>query len=59
MRSYLEFVKSAPYNAVDFDQSKSMDEQGSDYVLKYAGGISLYFKKKKIGLINVNLTGKG
>ena len=59
VRSYLEFVKSAPYNAVDFDQSKSMDEQGSDYVLKYAGGISLYFKKKKIGLINVNRTGKG
>ena len=44
--------------AVDFDQSK-MSEQGSEYVIKYAGGISVYFKKKKIGLININRTGKG
>ena len=59
IKSYLNFLKASPYNAVDFDQSKSMDEQGSDYVLKYAGGISIYFKKKKIGLINVHRTGKG
>jgi hypothetical protein len=51
IKSYLDFLKAAPYNAVEFDQSKSMDEQGSDYVLKYAGDISVYFKKKKIGLI--------
>ena len=59
VKSYLAFVKSDPYNAVDFDQSKPMGEQGSDYVLKYAGGISLYYKKKKIGLINIHRTGKG
>jgi len=59
LNNYLDLVKSEPYNAVDFDQSKSMDEQGSDYVLKYAGGISLYYKKKKIGLINAWQTGKG
>ena len=59
VKSYLTFVKSEPYNAVDFDQSKPMSEQGSDYVLKYAGGISLYYKKKKIGLINIHRTGKG
>ena len=59
MNIYLECAKSAPYNAVDFDQSKSMNEQGSDYVLKYAGGISLYCKGKKIGAINFNPTTKG
>jgi hypothetical protein len=59
LNNYLNFVKSEPYNAVDFDQSKSMDEQGSDYVLKYAGGISLYYKKKKIGLINAWQNAKG
>jgi hypothetical protein len=51
IKAYLDFLKATPYDAVDFDQSKSMDEQGSDYVLKYAGDISVYFKKKKIGLI--------
>ena len=30
-----------------------------DYVIKYAGGISIYYKKKKIGLININRTSKG
>jgi len=59
VKKYLNFVKSDPYNAVDFDQSKQMGEQGSDYVIKYAGGISLYYKKKKIGLINIHRTGKG
>lgn len=59
IKRYIDFVKSDPYNAVDFDQSKQMDEQGSDYVLKYARGISLYFRKKKIGFINIHRTGKG
>ena len=36
-----------------------MDEQGSEYVIKYARGISIYYKKKKIGLINIDRTGKG
>ena len=35
-----------------------MDEQGSDYVLKYAGGISLYYQKKKIGAIQYSLESK-
>jgi hypothetical protein len=59
IKAYLDFLKATPYDAVDFDQSKSMDEQGSDYVLKYAGGISIYFKKKKIGLIYAHRTAKG
>ena len=49
LNGYINFVKSEPYNAVDFDHLKPMDEQDSDYVIKYAGGISLYYKKKKIG----------
>jgi len=59
VKRYIDFVKSSPYNAVDFDQSKQMGEQGSDYVLKYARGISLYYRKKKIGFINIHRTGKG
>ena len=59
IKQYIECLKSEPYKAVDFDQEKSMDEQGSDYVIKYAGGISIYYKKKKIGLINIHRTGKG
>ena len=51
IKFYLDFVKSDPYKAVDFDASKSMDEHDSDYVIKYAGAISLYYKKKKISLI--------
>ena len=34
---------------------RSMDEHGSDYVIKYAGGISVYYRKKKIGAINIHL----
>jgi hypothetical protein len=59
IKQYIECLKSEPYKAVDFDQAKGMSEQGSEYVIKYAGGISVYFKKKKIGLININRTGKG
>jgi len=36
-----------------------MEDQGSDYVLKYAGGISIYYKKKKIGLISMDVNAKG
>ena len=36
-----------------------MGDQGSDYVIKYAGGISIYYKKKKIGLIGIHRTNKG
>lgn len=59
IKEYINFVKSSPYNAVDFDQSIPINEHESDYVLKYAGGISLYFKGKKIGLINIGRSGKG
>ncbi|MDA8908313.1 KAP family NTPase [Gammaproteobacteria bacterium] len=59
VKRYIDFAKSNPYNAVDFDQSKQMDEQGSDYVLKYTRGISLYYRKKKIGSINIKRTGNG
>ena len=59
IKQYIECLKSEPYKAVDFDQTKGMSEQGSEYVIKYAGGISVYFKKKKIGLINIHRTGKG
>lgn len=59
VKQYIDCLKSEPYKAVDFDQEKSMDEQGSDYVIKYAGGISIYYKKKKIGLINIGRTSKG
>lgn len=55
VKSWINLLKSAPYNAVDFDQAKGgMDEQGSDYVIKYAGGISIYFKKKKIGRTGIS-----
>ncbi|MEL0208866.1 MAG: hypothetical protein VW915_08200, partial [Gammaproteobacteria bacterium] len=59
IKDYISFLKAEPYNAVDFDQSKPSGEQGSDYVIKYAGGISVYYKKKKIGLINIHRTAKG
>ena len=59
IKEYISFLKAEPYKAVDFDQSKPSGEQGSDYVIKYAGGISVYYKKKKIGLINIHRTGKG
>ena len=58
INGYINFLKSAPYNAVDFDPSKSMDEHDSDYVIKYAGGISVYYLKKKIGAINIHLKNK-
>ena len=59
IKEYISFLKAEPYKAVDFNQSKPSGDQGSDYVIKYAGGISVYYKKKKIGLINIQRTGKG
>lgn len=55
INKYIKFLKSEPYNAVDFDPSKTMDDHKSDYVIKYAGGISIYYKKKKIGAINIHI----
>lgn len=59
IKTYIDFAKSGPYNAVDFDQSKPIKEQGSDYVLKYASGISLYYLGKKIGSIYIWPSNKG
>ena len=36
------------YKAIDFVQDKPMKEQGSEFVFKYAGGIALYYKQRKI-----------
>lgn len=58
INTYLNFLKAPPYNAVDFDSSKSMDDHESDYVIKYHGGISVYYKKNKIGAINIHLKNK-
>ena len=35
-----------------------MDDHESDYVIKYHGGISVYYKKNKIGAINIHLKNK-
>lgn len=45
--NYVNFLKNN-YNAVDFVQSKSLKEHSSDFVLKYSGGISLYYKRAKL-----------
>lgn len=58
IKKYIEVLKSDPYNAVDFDSSKKMNEHESDYVLKYAGGISVYYKNKKIGAISAYISNK-
>ncbi len=46
IKGYINFLKSEPYNAVDFDPSKDKEEDESGYLLKYSSGISIYFKKK-------------
>ena len=43
----VNFIKDK-YNAVDFEQGKPMKEQKSEYVIKYAGGVALYYKQRKI-----------
>lgn len=53
IKEYIKVFKSNPYNAVDFDKTKGMDQQGSDFVIKYTGIISLYYKKKKIIGVNI------
>ena len=58
IKGYINFLKSEPYNAVDFDPSKDKEDDESGYLLKYASGISIYFKKKKIGSINIHLKSK-
>ena len=44
---YVNFLKEK-YNAVDFDQSKSLKDHSSDFVMKYSGAISLYYKNAKL-----------
>ena len=47
IKSYLTFIKAEPYNAVDFEQGKLLSDHDSNYVIKYAGGISIYYMSKK------------
>ena len=35
VKQYIDCLKAEPYKAVDFNQEKSMDEQGSEYEIKY------------------------
>ena len=53
IKTYIKVLKSEPYNAVDFDASKTtkLKDYDSDYVLKYAGAIAVYYKGSKIGCI--------
>ena len=46
-RRYVNFLKEN-YNVLDFDQSKSLKDHSSDFVFKYSGAISLYYKTKKL-----------
>ena len=46
-RRYVNFLKEN-YNVLDFDQSKSLKDHSSDFVFKYSGAISLYYKSKKL-----------
>ncbi len=53
IKTYIKVLKSKPYNAIDFDPSKptKLKDYDSDYVLKYAGAIAVYYKGSKIGCI--------
>ncbi len=48
VQNWINILKGEPFNAVD-----SMSEEESDYVIKYAGAISVNYKKKKIGQIGI------
>ena len=60
IKKYLDILKAEPYNAIDFDSSKStnLSNYDSDYVLKYAGAIAVYFKGSKIGCIGAHVKRK-
>lgn len=53
LKTYIDFLKSEPYNAVDFNPELKMVDHKSNFVIKYAGGITLYYKTTKIGGVNV------
>jgi len=53
IKNYINFIKAAPYNAVDYDKELSFANHDSDFVLMYAGGITIYYKGTKIGGIGV------
>jgi hypothetical protein len=44
VKKYIDVLKAAPFNAKDFKPGED-----SDYIIKYSGGITVYFKKRKIG----------
>jgi len=54
IKTYIKILKAEPYNAIDFDPSKStkLKDYDSNYVLKYAGAIAVYYKGSKIGCIS-------
>lgn len=54
VEKYLSILKSAPFNAKD----SSVGEE-SDYIIKYSGGITVFFKKRKIGEIYIKPSKNG
>ena len=59
IKSYLTFIKAEPYNAVDFEQGKLLSDHDSNYVIKYAGGISIYYMSKKIAGLGLHRNLRG
>ena len=54
IKKYLGVLKAAPFHAKDFASGED-----SDYIIKYAGGITVYFKKRKIGEMYIKPFRKG
>ena len=60
LRGTINFVKSDPYNAVDFDQSKQMDRTGLRLCIKICWRhLTLLSEKEKIGYKYSLELGKG
>ena len=55
LKTYIDFLKSEPYNAVDFTPELNKADHKPNFVIKYAGGITLYYKTTKIGGIGVKV----
>lgn len=60
IKTYMKVLKSEPYKALDFDNSKSTKkiDYASDYLFVYAGSIAVYFKGEKIGCIDAEVINK-
>lgn len=54
LEQYLEVLKAAPFYAKDY-----APDVESDYIIKYAGGITVYYKKRKIGGIGLSRNRQG